>query len=89
MLKRKIESKIINWIQNYDTSLLVEGARQVGKSTIIRKVLEDQKIDFIEFNLLENKMLKEVFADIDNISSEELLAKIKIFSNKKLTPKKQ
>lgn len=86
MLKRKIEQKIVNWLNNYDTSLLIEGARQVGKSTIIRKVLNDQKADFVEFNLLENMEFVKMLSDIDKISTEEFIAKLKLFSSKKLTP---
>ena len=35
MLNRKIQADIINWIRNSKKALLIEGARQVGKTYII------------------------------------------------------
>ena len=31
MLKRKIEEKLIKWLDNPSTAMLIDGARQVGK----------------------------------------------------------
>lgn len=37
MLERKIEKEIVQWIKNDNKALLIDGARQVGKTYIIRK----------------------------------------------------
>lgn len=61
MLQRKIEKNIIDWLEKSDKALLIEGARQVGKTFIIRKTLSDQKINFFEFNLISNPEIIELF----------------------------
>ena len=53
MLSRKIEKDIINWLENENKALLIDGARQVGKTYIIRKVLNEKNFSYNEFNLLE------------------------------------
>ena len=39
MFKRKIYSKMLNWKQESDekTALLIEGARRIGKSTVVEE----------------------------------------------------
>ncbi len=54
MLIRKIEHKISEWISNGKKALLVDGARQVGKTYSIRKCLSDSELDFVEINLIDN-----------------------------------
>ena len=53
MLLRKIEKNITDWIENDKKALLIEGARQVGKTFIIRKCLNEKHKNFIEFNLID------------------------------------
>ena len=57
MLRRKIEKSIIKWIKESKKALLIDGARQVGKTFIIRKVLENEKCHYVEFNLLKTPQL--------------------------------
>ena len=54
MLKRKIEKEIMNWIDKGNKALLIDGARQVGKTYIIRQCLKKAEVDFVEINLLDN-----------------------------------
>ena len=68
-------------------SLLIDGARQVGKTTTIRKVLNDENIDYIELNLLENKDLVEMLENIENISTAEFIAQLKLYTNHGLKKK--
>ena len=57
MLKRKAYKSITNWYnQNLKKCLLVDGARQIGKTYIIRKFLEENSKSFIEFNLYDNNL---------------------------------
>lgn len=56
MLYRKIEQPIKNHLSSGDDKILiVDGARQVGKSFIIRKVGTELFENFVEINLLEDK----------------------------------
>ena len=66
MLYRKITKNIQEWYQNSSTGLLVDGARQIGKTTIIKDFLVRNNIDFIELNLLENKLALEAFNTATN-----------------------
>lgn len=83
MLYRKIKTKIQEWIINGKQPLLIDGARQVGKTTIIRDSLKS--VDFVEFNLVQEPEFLSMLNDIDKISPDELLTLLKIYSKKKLT----
>ncbi len=82
MLERKIMKDIDEWFNNSTTALLVDGARQIGKTTIIEEYLKSNNLNFIEFNLLENRLAKEVF----NTSTDEkqLILRLSSLSNKEL-----
>lgn len=55
MLFRKIENKIREHLQSSDDRILiVEGARQIGKSYIVRHIGEELYKNFIEINLAED-----------------------------------
>ena len=47
MLKRDVEKEINEWILNDKRALLIDGARQVGKTFIIRQCLEESYYTFI------------------------------------------
>ena len=61
MLRRKITAEIEKWYKESKTGLLIDGARQVGKTTIIREFLKENNIKYVEFNLLDNRLAKEAF----------------------------
>ena len=54
MLYRTVSDKIDQWLSNSSNALLVTGARQVGKTWLIRDRLRAQKQDYIEINLIDN-----------------------------------
>ena len=86
MLYRKITKNIQEWYQNSSTGLLVDGARQIGKTTIIKEFLVRNNIDFIELNLLENKLALEAFNTATN--GKDLLFRLSSLSNKELIENK-
>ena len=54
MLWRKDSKEIRNWVNTSDkTALLVTGARQTGKTTLIRNILEEEGVHFHEINFVE------------------------------------
>ncbi len=61
MLERKITKKIKDWYKNSSSALLIDGASQIGKTTVIEQFLKDNNIDYIELNLIENKLALEAF----------------------------
>ncbi len=61
MLRRKITLEIEKWHEECETGLLIDGARQVGKTTTIREFLKENNIKYVEFNLLDNRLAKDAF----------------------------
>ena len=70
MLKRKLYDTLLAW-KNSDKKecLLVKGARQVGKTYLIRKFGENEYDSFVEINFHEQKSLKVIF-DGDKTAEE-------------------
>lgn len=82
MLKRKIQNRIQEWITNRENALLVDGARQVGKTYIIRKCLKESASSHAEFNLIQMEGLASGLASISN--TNDLIALLSLFTKNKL-----
>ena len=80
MLYRKIENEIINWIQQEKKALLIEGARQVGKTYIIRHVLEAQGCDYVEFNLLRTPEIANLL--VNSKSVDDMITNLSLFTER-------
>lgn len=80
MLKRKIEKKIIEWIKHGKKALLIDGARQVGKTYIIKSVLESEGCDYIEFNLLKNSAIAALLEKSETV--DDMVANLSLFAEK-------
>lgn len=64
MLYRKITKKIEEHLSsNSDRMLLIDGARQIGKSYIIRWVGQRMFPNYIEINMEEDKLGERIFAE--------------------------
>lgn len=64
MLYRKISKTIENYFStDSNRMMLIEGARQIGKSYIIRSIGEKMYSNFIEINMEEDKLGDRIFAD--------------------------
>lgn len=74
MLYRKAYEDINNWYNNRKVALLVDGARQVGKTYLIRQFLKENVKSYVELNLIEDKNALEAFNTSANAS--ELMLKI-------------
>ena len=68
MLHRKAEKNIENWIENSKTALLVSGARQVGKTWLIRHCLQKNECNYLEINLIEEPELIDVLDACKNVN---------------------
>lgn len=65
MLNRKIQNVIKEYFtSNSNKILIIDGARQIGKSFIIRHEGQIQFPNYIEVNLLEDKMGERIFAHV-------------------------
>ncbi len=72
MLKRKIEQKIVDYLTSTTNKILiVDGARQIGKSFIIRhiatNVLNKKFTNYIELNFVLDSVGDKIFKDVSNI----------------------
>jgi uncharacterized protein len=85
VLQRKIISQLENWASSADRKpLILRGARQVGKTTVIEQ-FSTQFDQYININL-ERKAEKEAF---ENYTTIDELVKQLFFINKKLYSKKE
>ena len=75
MLFRNTYKDIKKWFDSTNkNALLIDGARQIGKTYLIREFLKENAKSYIEFNLYENDLAKQAFESINN--AKELLIKI-------------
>lgn len=84
MLHRKVEKQIREWIRDPGgkKALLIDGARQVGKTYIIRSVLESEGCDYIECNLLKTPALVGLLAKSE--TADDLITNLSLFAEKPL-----
>lgn len=82
MLIRKKEKEIAEWIKNGKKALLVSGARQVGKTFLIRECLRKEQIEFVEFNLIEQPEIVGLLASAETV--DDLILRLSLFTDKKL-----
>ena len=70
MLYRKAKEQIESWLSDPKKALLVSGARQVGKTWIIRECLKNSGYDYIEINLIDDqdiRLLMEQSRTVDEL----------------------
>ncbi|MCK9166491.1 MAG: AAA family ATPase [Acholeplasmatales bacterium] len=86
MLKRKIYNRLLRWKKesNGRTALLIEGARRVGKTYIIKKFGENEYESYIliDFSYM-SKNLKDIF-DYDKTNLDLFFMKLSILYETKL-----
>lgn len=63
MLRRHLKSDIENWIGNGRDALLITGARQIGKTYLIRECLRESGVHYVELNFIERPELRELFSN--------------------------
>lgn len=89
MLKRKIEDELMTWKNNQNKKcLIIEGARQVGKTYIIKHFAEQNYENYIELNFVSTPSFCKIFdGDLD---IETILANISLYTafGDKLIPHK-
>ena len=62
MLKRKAYAKLVEWKNSKNKkTLMVKGARQVGKTYLVREFGRNEYTSFIEINFIRQKQLKAIF----------------------------
>ena len=86
MIRRKIEDRIREFYKKDKKALLITGARQVGKTYIIRQFGKTAFDSFIEINFLENRTAQSLFENAT--SSADILLRISAIADRPLVPGK-
>ena len=87
MIKRKIEKELQRFYESSDKkALLITGARQVGKTYIIRDFAEKHYESVVEINFLQNRSAQSLFENAK--SSDELLLRLSAVADIPLIPGK-
>ncbi len=75
--------KFDEWLSlDKSTALLVDGARQIGKSYLIREFGKTRFKDFVEINLRINERAKTLFQTIEGV--DDLVMKIRLFAQREI-----
>ena len=70
MFQRKIYNKLLEWKQESDgkTALLIEGARRVGKSTVVEEFAKKEYKSYILIDFSKaSKEVRELFEDVSDL----------------------
>lgn len=81
MLTRTVDRILIDHFKISKTALLIEGARQIGKTFSIRQFGKKFKT-YIEINFIEQPEAISLFKDLSN--TKDLLARLSLFTKQKL-----
>jgi len=81
-LKRKCENSIRIWYRSSSKALLVKGARQVGKTHLIRRVLKEEGSDLFELNLIETPEAISILRQAS--SADDLMIGLSAISGQRL-----
>lgn len=80
MLYRKAHEKIMAWIAEGKKALLVEGARQVGKSFLIDECLEESGFPFVKLDLIRDKRALQTLTEAANEGLVSILEALSYFA---------
>ena len=87
MLYRKAYDYLMNWKSNVKKkALLITGARQIGKTYIIRKFGNDNYENFIEINFITNPDAAKIFSG--DLSAETIIINLTAYTKKSVKPGK-
>ena len=85
MLKRKITAELESFFRtDHNKAMLITGARQVGKTYIIREYGKQNFKSFVEINLIENPTARELFMNASD--SSDLLLRLSAIADAPLIP---
>lgn len=85
-MKRYVLEKLIDWKNSEDRKpLVLEGARQVGKTWIMKEFGQTEFEDYVYFNFDKEKDLNEIFEN--NKDAHRIIEKLSLIANKTIKPK--
>ena len=88
MLKRKVTAFIENWVNTKDKKcLVVQGARQTGKTYIIERFAEEHYEELVEINFMQIPSAMDIFAGDLTVDNMVMAMRFR-FPEKKIIPGK-
>lgn len=83
MLYRKIQRRLEEYFTaGSNKILLIDGARQIGKSFIVRHMGQKHFKNYIEVNLWEDSLNSRLFADVKNV--DDFYLRLSMFAGNKM-----
>jgi predicted AAA+ superfamily ATPase len=88
MLRRKISDRLRNWVEHKDKKcLVVQGARQTGKTFAIERFAEDRYEELVEINFKQTPSAAEIFSG--DLTVENMVMALRFrFPDRKIIPGK-
>lgn len=88
MLKRKATKDIKKWVESKDKKcLVVQGARQTGKTYIIERFAEDNYEEYVEINFKQMPSARDIFSGDLTVANMVMAMRFR-FPEKKIAPGK-
>lgn len=85
MLKRKIESELSSFLDAAPKeAILLTGARQVGKTFIVREVVRERGLKMVEINFIKESDAKFLFADLHD--EQDFFVRLSSYTTVELKP---
>jgi predicted AAA+ superfamily ATPase len=86
-MKRNAYQKLVEWKQsNRRKPMILEGARQVGKTWLMKEFAKNEYKDSIYITFYKNEAAKKLFENA--IDTKVLLERISLYANKEIAPGK-
>ena len=87
MLKRKVYQELLKWKENTEgKALCIIGARQIGKTTLIREFGKNEYEHFAEINFVTDEKAADIFKD--KLTAEAIITNLTAYLQKPLEPGK-
>ena len=87
MLRRKAYERLLEWKNSSPRkALCIMGARQIGKTTIVREFAKEHYENFVEINFIKDPKAKEIFSG--NQDPDSIITNLTAFTRKSLVPGK-
>ena len=84
-MKRKLYNNLLEWKKSKNRKpLLLQGARQVGKTYLVTEFGKKEYAGFVYLNFEQNPQLKTLFQD--NLNPKSILENIAIYTGQKIYP---
>ncbi|WOO89839.1 AAA family ATPase [Mollicutes bacterium LVI A0078] len=82
-IQREIEKELIKLIENYQKPICILGARQVGKSTVVKHAV--QNYDSVYINMFDTQGINEIFNEDNDISVDRIVSSLELVAMKAIT----